>query len=194
MGNFLELLYDVLFHPSVAMRTISVAPKVGQSVAAFLLSVLIPAGSMYFGFKSAEMSLWGNLLLVIQVVGSFLLWWFGAAILHLIAELLGGQGRAVGLLACMGFGYLPRIFIVPFWVVSALLPVAIRPILFTVSAIVVSVWTLTLHVIAIREAHQLTTAKATLVLISPLLLIIALVFGLFILIGSTFNLPFSFIL
>lgn len=193
MGEFLERLYDVLFHPAAAMRQIAAGAKVGQAIAAFLLSVLIPACAMYFGFKSAAITTWGNIILVVQVVGSLLVWWLGAAFLHLIAELFGGQGRAAGLLACMGFSYIPRIFIVPFWVIASMLPEGIRSIILALSVILVSMWTLSLHVVAIREAHGLTTAKSILVLLSPLLLLLGCIAGMCILVGSAIKLPFSFI-
>ena len=53
MGPFLEILYDVLFQPVAAMRQIAARRLVGQALAAFLISVLIPAGAAYFALKAA---------------------------------------------------------------------------------------------------------------------------------------------
>ena len=193
MGEFLEKLYDVLFHPVAAMRKIAAEAKIGQAAAAFFLSVLIPAWAMYFGLKSAAITAWGNIFILLEVVGSLLIWWFSAAFFHLIAELLGGQGKAKGLLSCMGFGYIPRIFIVPFWVMASLMPEGARTIFLGLSMLLVSVWTLVLQVIAIREAHQLTNAKSIIVLLSPVLLLLSFIAGLCILLASVVKLPLSFI-
>lgn len=193
MGEFLEKLYDVLFHPAAAMREIAAEAKIGQAVAAFFLSVLIPAWAMYFGLKAVAITAWGNIFIVLEVVGSLLVWWFSAAFFHLIAELLGGQGQAKGLLACMGFGYIPRIFIVPFWVIASLMPEGARTIFLGLSMLLVSVWTLGLQVIAIREAHQLTNAKSIIVLLSPVLLLLSFIAVLCILLAGVVKLPFSFI-
>ena len=53
MGPFLETLYDVFFSPAAAMRQIAARRPVGQAVAAFFLSVLIPAAAVYFALQAA---------------------------------------------------------------------------------------------------------------------------------------------
>ncbi|MEN6414839.1 MAG: Yip1 family protein [Veillonellales bacterium] len=185
MGMFFETLYDVLFHPSRAMREIAADKKLGQSLAAFLLSVIIPLWAVYFGFKAAGMEKAIHVLILLQVIGSLLLWFVGAALWHLIAEILGGRGTAVGLLAALGFANIPRIFIVPLWVLAALMPQGIRPLLMTVTGLAIAIWILALDVEAIRGAHVVSGSKAVLILLTPLLLIVAVAAAMVAILGAT---------
>lgn len=190
MGTFFETLYDVLFHPHSAMREIAADKKIGQSLAAFLLSVIIPLWAVYFGFKAAGMEKAIHVLILLQVVGSLFMWFLGAALWHLIAELFGGRGTAVGLLSALGFANIPRIFIVPLWVLAALMPTGIRPLLMTVTGMAVALWTLALDVEAIRGAHAVSGSKAVLILLTPVLLIVAAAAVTMAILGATlFSLP-----
>lgn len=174
MGNLLENLYDVLFQPTVAMRNVAANKKVGQALAVFFLSVTIPVWAVYFGLQSIGMPQAINAILLVQVIGSLLMWIVGSALLHLIAEFLGGQGSAIGLFAALGFAQFPRLFIVPLWVLAALMPAGIRPALMGISALIILFWVLTLHVYAIKGAHSLGGVRASLVLAVPFLAAFAL--------------------
>lgn len=173
MGHFLENLYDVLFHPADAMRRLAAHKPVGEALAAFLLSVLIPAGVVYFAFKEGSLTKMLNTILLLQIVGGLFLWFSGSAILSLIAEFFGGRGTAMGLFVALGFAQLPRIMVAPLGVLVMLLP----PGVFTFGAVLMSLvilfWILALDVAAIKGAHELSSAKAVLVLVTPLLAITA---------------------
>lgn len=168
MGGFLETLYDVLFHPTAALRTISIEKKVGQSFGAFLISLFVPACAVYFGLQNADLPRIAGIVMLFQVIGGMLLWFAGAGFFGLVAELFGGRGTAVGLLAGMGFAYFPRVFIVPLVVLSTFLPQNLQSLLLVFFGSLIVLWIITLHVIAIREAYLLSTIRAAIVVITPL--------------------------
>ena len=172
MGIFLETLYDVLFHPVTALRTIAIEKKIGPSLGAFLISILVPAWAVYFGLHGADFPAIAGLAVSIQVVGSIIFWIVGAGFFALMAELFGGNGTAVGLMAGMGFAHFPRVFIVPLLVLSTFFPKTIQPLFLILFGSVIIFWILTLYVIAIREAYFLSTLKAVIVIITPLAVIV----------------------
>ncbi|MBP2653212.1 MAG: Yip1 protein [Firmicutes bacterium] len=167
MENFFDNLYDVLFSPAQALRRIGDEKRIGQALTVFLLSVLIPAVVLYFVFQSMELFKLGGFVLVIETIGRLLVWFVSAAVLHLIAEFFGGTGTAKGFFVATGFAYLPQTLAVPFWVVAMFLPSQIMTALVGVTSLVVFFWTLTLNVLAIKEVHRISGAKAVLVLVTP---------------------------
>lgn len=186
MGSLFETIYDILFEPHTGMRNVAERKCVGQSFVAFLLSILLPIWALYFGFKAAGMLTMINMMIGFKVFGSMILWIMGAAVWHLIAEFLGGQGTAIGLFAAMGFAHIPRIFIVPLWALTAVMPAGGRAVIMAVSVLAVMFWSFYLDVVAIKEVHQLPAAKAVLVMIMPLVVIGLLLAVLFAFIGSSF--------
>lgn len=186
LGPFLENLYDVIFQPATAMRQIASVQLVGQGLAAFFISTLIPAGAAYFVLQAAELTRVYPVMLLFHIVGRLVVWFVGAAVLQLIAEFYGGRGTAMGLFAAIGFAHLPWIFAVPLWVLAILLPAGLAAITFAASFAVVIAWTMVLIVLAIKGASGLSTAKAVLVLATPLLVLILAVIALVIFIGAAF--------
>ncbi|MBP2626552.1 MAG: Yip1 protein [Firmicutes bacterium] len=181
MGSLFEMLYDILFQPAIGMKNIAQRKNVGQAIVVFLLSILIPIWALYFGLKATGMSTMINVMIVLKIFGSLVMWIMGAAIWHLIAEFFGGHGTAVGLFTALGFAHAPRIFIVPLWALIAVMPASSKTMLMTISVLAVMLWSLSLDVVAIKEVHQLSASKAVLVMITPLLVV-----GILCIIGFTF--------
>jgi len=171
MGSLFEMLYDVLFQPAIGMQHIAQRKDVGQAVVVFLLSILIPIWALYFGLKTTNMFVMFNMMIVVKILASIVMWITGAAIWHLIAEFFGGQGTAVGLFTALGFAHAPRIFIVPLWALIAVMPANSKTMLMTIAVLAVLLWSLSLDVVAIKEVHQLSAAKAVLVFITPILFV-----------------------
>lgn len=169
MGPFLELLYDVLFSPAAAMRQIAARRPVGQAVAAFLLSIVIPAMAIYFVVQSTAAGRWAGAFFAVAVCVRFAMWFVGSAVLQLIAEFFGGRGSALGLFAAIGFAHVPLIFMVPLAVAAMLLPSGLGPLALAAGGLALVFWVLGLTVVAIQGAHGLSAAKAVLVLLTPLL-------------------------
>ena len=172
MGNLFEVLYDVLFQPQIAMRTIADNKNIPQALVVFFVSIIIPIWAMYFGLQAAGMSMMIHLFIGVKIVGSMMMWFMGTAVWHLLAEFYGGKGTALGLFSTLGFAYFPQILIVPFWVVAALLPVSMKTIMMTLSALIILGWCLFLSITAMKEVYQFSAAKAVLVMLTPLLVMV----------------------
>ena len=186
MGRFLENVYDVLFQPGAAMRQIAGQRLYGQALAAFLLSVLIPAVAGYYPAKAAGIGKFYPMLVIIHLVGGLFFWFISSAVLHLIAEFYGGKGSGAGLFAATGFAHLPRVFIAPLLVIGMFLPAGAMAIVLGLGALGIMVWVLVLEVSAVKGAHDLSGAKAILVILTPLLTVLAALIAMITFIGTAF--------
>ncbi|MEG6586212.1 Yip1 family protein [Dendrosporobacter sp. 1207_IL3150] len=184
MGTILDDIYDVIFSPRTALREIAARRELLSACIVFLLSVFIPMWAVFLGLQMGEKSNSLGFIMVFQVIGSIAVWVVGTAIWHLCAELLGGRGSAVGLMTALGFSHFPRIFIVPLWVLATLMPAGISPFFIGISGFIILVWTLSLEVLAISGAYDISRTKAVIVFLAPVLLVIAAVVGLIFMAGS----------
>ncbi|WP_378955303.1 Yip1 family protein [Pelosinus sp. sgz500959] len=169
MGSLFDNLYDVLFQPWVAMRNMAESKNVGQAISVFFCSILVPIWALYFGLKDTGLAMMFHVLVMFKVIGSLMIWIMGVAIWQLTAEFFGGRGTAVGLFVTLGFAHIPRIFMVPLWAMVTVMPSSTKTFLLSISVLVLVFWSLYLDVVAIREVHQLSTAKSVLVLMSPII-------------------------
>ena len=185
-----DILYDLVFEPRNAMRAIAEQKNAGQAVVIALISIVIPILAVSFGLKDKSLAAVVPVMIGIKIVASLLVWMMGAALWSLIAEFFGGKGTAIGLFAGLGFAHLPRIFIVPLWALSALMPESSQTLLMVISVLLILFWSVNLDVIAIKEIHQLSTAKAILVMMMPMLMLGLLCFIAFVFISSSLiNMP-----
>ena len=180
-----DILYDLLFEPHSAMGKIAIQRNAGQALIVALFSILLPIVAVGFGMKHTGMWTMIYVMIGIKIVASILVWIIGAAIWHLIAEFFGGRGTAVGLFSALGFAHLPRVFIVPLWAFISVMPENSKNILMVIAVLMILFWSVMLDVVAIKEVHQLTTAKAVLVMIVPLLMVGLLCLVSFIFISSS---------
>jgi len=98
-------------------------------------------------------------------------WLIRTAVLHLVAELLGGTGRALSLLAALGYARVPLILSAPLTVALAAaggwsLATSWPGTVWRVGAVAVCGWTVGLLIVALQETHGLTTRKAVSVLLA----------------------------
>jgi hypothetical protein len=172
MGDFLELIYGILFQPAETLRDISRKQALGQSIAILVTVTLFTAWTGYFTLWSKAFFVIANILLTL------FMWFFGSAIAHLVAELLGGCGSAKGLLAAYGYVQIPRIFSVPIFVFAAFFSESVMAGVLIITGFILVVWEFILRVIAIRETYAFSTGRAVLTLVAPfavlLLCIVAL--------------------
>ncbi len=102
---------------------------------------------------------------------------FLAAVLQLTADLLGGRGTGRGLLAALALAQTPALLTAP---VAALGLVPSPSWLGAALRAALGLWTVVLEVLAVREAHRLSTGRALAVMLLPvvaLLLLALLVLG-----------------
>lgn len=166
-----DVLYDLLFQPGLAMRNIGEQKRVGQAWGVALTSIIIPVWALALSSKDNTVVTAIHMLLGFKVVVSLFMWMTAAASWHLIAEFLGGRGTGIGLFTALGFAYLPCIFIIPLWAIITVMPPSSKTLLMTIAILGILFWSLLLDVLAIREVHQLSTAKAVLTMIMPIILI-----------------------
>lgn len=171
MGSLWDILYDLLFQPRMAMAKIGELKNARQAIFVAVISILVPIWALSFGIKDTGMATMIHIMLGIKILGSIVVWMLGAAIWHLIAEFFGGKGTGVGLFAALGFAHIPRLFIVPLWALITVMPASSKTALMALAVLVILFWSLSLDVIAIKEVHQLSTSKAVLVIIMPILLV-----------------------
>lgn len=181
-AQFLDNLYGVLFSPRATFADLAARPPMGQALALYLLILAVnglaslPAlqsGLGRVGMRAMLPSLTGFLTPFYLVV-TLVSWLVGAALLHLVAEWLGGQGRATDLFALGAFYRVPQLFMAPLALVSALT----WPGLTTPFSLLLAAWTLVLQVLALRANYRFATSRAILVLLLPFVLGIVLVTGL----------------
>ncbi len=117
---------------------------------------------------------WG-LVVLYAFIFPPVLWFVKAAVLNLVAELLGGPPRGLSLLATTAVACSPLLLVLP----AALVAVALaEPDLDTgfvshlwfVFAIGVHVWWGVLTVVAVRETYRFTIAQAILTVLLPVLI------------------------
>lgn len=169
MGTILEDIYDVLFQPRAALARIANQAKLSSALVVFLVCVFVPMWAICLGMQVAGSPTSVGFIMVVQAIGSVAVWLIGTAVWHLCAELFGGRGSAVGLLTALGFAHFPRIFIVPLWVLATWLPAAISPLFLGGAGVVIAFWTISLEVLAISGAYEISRTKAVLVLLTPVL-------------------------
>jgi len=176
--GFLETVYGVLFDPAATFRRMREEPPLGLTIgvvtlvnAATALMSVLTVGALPGGPSEFEVTL-SRLAPVIALAG-FLLWylkWLGyGAVLHLTAQLLGGEGGPRTTLVAYGLTGLPSLFLLPLQGLMAVL----RPggtaesLLTAVFGLAVFIWSVVLLVLALREMHNLTTGRAVAVVAAP---------------------------
>ena len=94
------------------------------------------------------------------------------AICHVVALVLGGKGGYWGLFCGFAFAALPGIFAAPLAVI-ALLPV-VGALLFGLGSLGIMVWSIVLIILAVRENYLVSTGRAILILLLPIVILFLL--------------------
>jgi hypothetical protein len=196
--GFLELFYGVLFEPVKAMKTVAGAPPLGTVTIVVTILVLLGTTMGFLTFSRVlEQSLQAADLeqlltgvqamapfwVVISLLMGYVKWFVYSAVLHLVADLLGGQGNARGVFAVVGLAGLPSALIIPFqflgyWFGMGNIAVTI---ILGLASLAVGIWSIVLLVIGVRAVHRLSTGRSVLTVLTPFL---ALVLFLIILIAA----------
>ena len=188
-AGFLEITYGVLFEPTRTMAEMAQRPPLVQALLAVTLAGL--AGSVAFSLALYRLA--GGLEgsgaftraflpagLVLGLFWSYVKWAGASALLHLAAELLGGRGTARSVLAATGFAAIPSLFLAPVQLLAGWAGHSYTAaVILILAGLAVSIWTLALLVIALRELHCISGLRALLAVFSPLLAIFLLVLSLF---------------
>ncbi len=173
--QLLEYIYGVLFTPVHTMRRLAQDQPLGlavlvQVVLALLSAGLTVLGNTYLGGLVSPSLLVAAALLA--VMSSLIIWVMVTGVLQVLAELLGGKGT--GLLAVTGFAELPFVFSP----VVAILGQAAGAGLEVALTLALALWVMVLYIVALRETHELSTARAvgTLALAAGALFVLVVAF------------------
>lgn len=165
MGDWLDLIYDVLFNPAAAMRSAAASPRLGFAGAAVFISLGVP-GVILWLLSSGDGTLAAAILLA-ALAGGWLVWVAAAAVFYFTAGLLGGKGQAAGMLAALALAFLPLAAAAPVWTALAISRIPAKWLLGLLSGAAVGVWVLALLVVAVREAAGITTIRAVAAVLFP---------------------------
>lgn len=180
--NILELSIGVLARPVSTMRRICQRRPMGWGIIISVLVSLIGASLQVAQSEEAPSYLaegvpapaidpvaWFIIAPMIALLGLAL----AAALFHFTAFLLGGRSTYAGVFSAIAFARLPSVFNAPLVLLSVLLGPA-GSFLVGLGNMGLIVWSMALIVIGIRENYQLTTGRAILVFLLPLLAIVGL--------------------
>ncbi|MDT3700103.1 MAG: Yip1 family protein [Thermincola sp.] len=175
-----ELIYGVLFSPVRTFRRISDNPPLFHGFLVFfgvlflttLTNILVPSSIM----TPTELNLvLARPRLLIGIMGAFLTligWFVQAGLFQLLAEFFGGKGRAMGVLTVLALARLPRVLMIPFYVLSYLLADSYFGRFFIIAASIIAfIWWAVLLVIGLREIQLFSTARALATLSIPLVIL-----------------------
>lgn len=191
--GFFDLIYGTLFNPSATFRAIAGEPPVFYGFLIFmsvvvitsLVNIILPQDMGEMPPELAEvLAQAGPSLVIVGAIVSTLFWFIQAGILQVIAELMGGRGKAVGVLTVLALAGIPSVLAVPFRVLGYFLGDSfVGSFLTIVGSLLVFVWWVVLLVLGLREVHQISTGKAIAVIISPfaglMLMLIVTIISLF---------------
>lgn len=172
LARFLDDLYGVLFSPRATFEDLAVRPSVGAALLLYLLILVVDAVA---GLPGVDATLGrlpglGQLLhgaarallpayLILTAVG----WVLSAAVLHLVAEWLGGHGRAADLFSLGAFYRVPLLFLAPL----SLLASVTLPGLGRLFGFALALWSLVLEVLAIAANYRFGAGRAILTVLLP---------------------------
>jgi len=107
-------------------------------------------------------------------------WLMLSGIYFIIAYVLGGRGRITGLMATLGFAQVPALLAIPFSALPLLSVVSgglglLGSLVSALAGLVALLWGTVLSIIGVRESLALSTGRATLTVLLPVLVVLALV-------------------
>lgn len=178
--GFLEIVYGVLFEPVKTMRRAADNPPLVTalvivtilSLLGTLMAMLTFSRILSQSFNGAVLS--GALVPVgafISLVFSYVKWFGYSAVLHLVADLLGGKGAVRGVFTAVGLAVLPNILLFPFQFIGYLYGLGnlAVTVLLLLAGLAVEIWSSVVLVIGIREVYRLSTGRSVLVFFIPFL-------------------------
>lgn len=183
--GFFELIYGTLFNPVRTFRSISNAPPLFHGFIIFisvvvvtsLVNMLLPQDLSEMPPQLAEAAVQvGPSVVIIGAIFSLVLWLVQAGILQVIAELLGGRGKAVGVLTILALAGIPSVLVVPLRVISYLFEESLAGSFLTiVGSLLAFLWWIVLIVLGLREVQGFSTGKAVATVVAPLVGILLII-------------------
>ncbi len=178
----LDILYQVLASPSKAFSTVTRkkpwhwALLIAISVSLIFAFDLLPNPPQ---LVEAILGLGRDTLRLGPVVFIWVLMFLAvlivmAGLFHMLALLFRGKGSYLGILCGVGFASFPAVFVGPLSLLRALLSSASGQTIYFTGCFILSLWILTLCIIAVRHNYNLSPARAAAACLIPVFLIFVL--------------------
>lgn len=164
MNQFLDFIYNLIFHPKTALYIITSGERIQTGALIWLFTLAV--ASMSSVVEGAGLA--AGLILIASGSGISIL--VHSAVIHYTAGLCGGRGSARGLTA----GFLSSVFPYAFSVFAVILTwVPGGELLYGTLMLILFFWSWALDVWAVRQNYGFSTAKAFLISLVPAFFVIA---------------------
>ncbi len=199
-SGILDILYGILFEPGqtfaclaqktpfVSIVIIFLALNLAEAITSlYTTPVYIDRISSWPGIAGTSAN--QAMLSFMAVVGflfSVIKWFFMAGLLHLLAELHGGNGTAKSVWVVYGVAGIPAVFLIPLQIGTSLLNTGgLYDFIAGLLTLGLYAWCVILLIIGLREVHHITTGRATLIVITPWLMLLLMALVTLVFIGTT---------
>ncbi|MEW6523196.1 MAG: Yip1 family protein [Bacillota bacterium] len=191
LSRLLEFIYGTLFQPVPTARRLAEERPLGMAALVYLTATALTGSFNIIGLSRqvnvAVLAVVPAAMVMVLVTLSVAVWLVYTGLLQIIAELFGGRGKGLSLLAATGFAGLPSIFMPVVGLISRAAGWGLEALF----SLLLSVWAMVLMVIAVRESHQLSTGRSILTVLAPLVAGVFTVILLVIIVMATLaSLPF----
>ena len=159
-----EMLYKLLTHPKAGLACIMEHANLRQAAVIVLVASLLGISS---NMNLSVGNTFGGGILLAGVLS----WVLVAAVFHVSATLLGGEGDVRKLLILLGFTSFVEIVLLPVYLVAALLASAAADLLVLLLSFV---WLVVLYLWSLQLVYHLQLARAILVLCFPVVAAVCL--------------------
>lgn len=174
-----ESIYGIIFEPSATLRVLVQEKPYTRSLLLYtgvmLLGMLFQQAANVAGSEELFNRIPADALWIINAAGvimSVVILFVSSGLLSLVSEMIYKKLNAGGILVAFCYASLPGVFGPTIQYAASLAGLEWLGILVAVLSVV---WVLILQIIGLREALQVSTAQAILILVMPLLFIIGLV-------------------
>ncbi|GAB6179297.1 hypothetical protein JCM14036_06160 [Desulfotomaculum defluvii] len=191
--RFYEIIYGIFFDPVRTMKKVTLNPPIITTVLiVVLLSLISLLTNLYSSNQGVDLGIHNGLpipqaanisqalraatplLAILGAIFFFLKWFFYSALLHLVADFYGGEGKARTAFVVYGLAGLPEVFLVPLGVITTWLSSGITTAVMALANLIILIWGIILLTIGLREAYEFSTGRALAVIFTPAVVAIVL--------------------
>lgn len=169
--TFVDVIAGVITQPNKTFAQIAANPRPWWGILSYIVVSLTSFISMFRSVQGsrAGFDLSFGLLFGVTVIG-LVFWLFGIGATHLAAEILGGRGSAITLIAGSGLAQIPHVFIAPLTLGLRSRPGSMM--FMGLISLVVGIWTLLLQAYAVKHTYKISTGRGLLAVLLPAIAII----------------------
>ncbi len=177
MTNLIEEIGGVIVSPQETMEKISEKDELkGAFIIVLLTGILGGINTIVIYYSVIYYAMMPEIPPILWIVGftiaNILLWILFAGIYRIIALILGGKGTYSKVLQLYGYAFVPALLVFPLSTITFLLA---GPMISTIVDLIGAVWYIIMYTIAISVAERISTIKALIVVLTPIILLVVIV-------------------